>query len=381
MTFFDYETLKLIWWGIIGFLIVGTAVMTGFDMGITTLLPFIGKNDDERRVIINAIGPTWEGNQTWLIAGLIAMLGAWPIAFGTAVSVIYVATILMVFFLFLRPVAFDYRSKLPTALWRDNWDKVLFISGAVPIFLLGVAFGNLLLGLPFKFDDTLRSTFTGNFFGLLQPFAILCGLVSLSMLVMHGAIYLSLRTKDQIQARAIRAANTAGLITMILFAIGGVWVATSIEGYQIVNIGDVNTALNPLSKVVSKSTGAWLNNYSVYPWMMLAPAMGFIGIALALFFTKRGKETLSFVLSSTAIAGIICTAGFSIFPFILPSSIDLNSSVTLWDAVASYKTLGFVLVIVSFLIPAMLMYTSWVYRVMRGKVTVEHIQQNTYTAY
>ncbi|MDO9366446.1 MAG: cytochrome d ubiquinol oxidase subunit II [Methylotenera sp.] len=381
MAFFDYETLKLIWWLFIGVLLIGFAIMDGFDMGVATWLPFLGKTDDERRVIINSIGATWEGNQTWLITAGGAIFAAWPLVYAAAFSGLYIALLLVLFALFFRPVGFDYRSKLPNPAWRNGWDWALFAGSAIPALIFGVAFGNLLIGLPFYYDDTLRSFYIGSFWGLLNPFALLCGAVSLTMLMMHGAIYLQLRTDSAVQQRAKKAALITGIICAIAFALAGLWVAFGIDGYRITSIQNVNVALNPLAKTVEKSAGAWLTNYHTYPWMLLAPIAGFAGIALALLSSNAKKEKTAFVFSSTAIAGIILTAGFSMFPFIMPSSTNPVSSLTVWDAVSSQKTLGIMFVVTIIFLPLILLYTSWVFKVLRGKVTVQSIQDNTHTAY
>ena len=377
----DYQTLKLVWWLFVGVLLIGFAIMDGFDMGVTTLLPFLGKTDDERRVIINSVGPVWEGNQTWLITAGGAIFAAWPLVYAAAFSGLYVALLLVLFALFFRPVGFDYRSKMESPAWRNGWDWALFVGGFVPSLVFGVAFGNLLLGLPFHYDDTLRSFYTGSFWALLNPFALLCGLVSLTMLLMHGAIYLQLRTEGVVQKRAARAARISGITCAILFALAGLWLAAGIEGYRLLQIPDVNSAINPLHKTVEKVAGAWLSNYSTYPWMTLAPTFGFAGIALALLSAAKKWERCAFVFSSLALAGIILTAGFSMFPFIMPSSTDPVSSLTLWDAVSSKKTLGIMFIVTLIFLPLILIYTSWVFRVLRGKITVQHIRDNSHTAY
>ncbi|MGX8883827.1 cytochrome d ubiquinol oxidase subunit II [Methylovorus sp. SPW-M1] len=377
----DYQTLKLVWWLFVGVLLIGFAIMDGFDMGVTTLLPFLGKTDDERRVIINSVGPVWEGNQTWLITAGGAIFAAWPLVYAAAFSGLYVALLLVLFALFFRPVGFDYRSKMESPAWRNGWDWALFVGGFVPSLVFGVAFGNLLLGLPFHYDDTLRSFYTGSFWALLNPFALLCGLVSLTMLLMHGAIYLQLRTEGVVQKRAARAARISGITCAILFALAGLWLAAGIEGYRLLQIPDVNSAINPLHKTVEKVAGAWLSNYSTYTWMMLAPAFGFAGIAFALLSAAKKWERCAFVFSSLALAGIILTAGFSMFPFIMPSSTDPVSSLTLWDAVSSKKTLGIMFIVTLIFLPLILIYTSWVFRVLRGKITVQHIRDNSHTAY
>ncbi len=381
MTFFDYEFLKLAWWLFIGVLLIGFAVMDGFDMGVTTWLPFLGKNDNERRVIINTIGPVWEGNQTWLITAGGAIFAAWPLVYAAAFSGLYVALLLVLFALFFRPVGFDYRSKLHNPRWRNGWDWALFVGGAVPSLVFGVAFGNLLLGLPFYYDDTLRSFYTGSFWALLNPFALLCGVVSLSMLMMHGAIYLQLRTDGQVHQRAKKAALAAAGVCALSFALAGVWVAYGIDGYLLTSAQNVNTALNPLAKTVVKSSGAWLNNYYNYAWMIFAPVLGFAGMAMALLSAHLRFERIAFVFSSLAIAGIILTAGFSMFPFVMPSSISPVSSLTLWDAASSQKTLGIMFIVTIIFLPLIMIYTSWVFRVLRGKVTVQSIKDNEHTAY
>jgi cytochrome d ubiquinol oxidase subunit II len=381
MMFIDYETLKLVWWVFIGVLLIGFAITDGFDMGVAAWLPFLGKTDDERRVIINSVGATWEGNQTWLITAAGAIFAAWPFVYAAAFSGLYIALLLVLFALFFRPVGFDYRSKLADPRWRNGWDWALFIGGAVPALIFGVAFGNLLLGVPFHFDDTLRSFYTGSFWALLNPFALLAGVVSLSMLMMHGAIYLELRTEGVVQQRARRAALYAGLVCAAAFALAGIWLAIGIEGYRIVSMPDANTAFNPLAKTVEKTAGAWLANYHTWPWMMASPAAGFAGIALALWQGRAGRQTAAFLFSAMALAGIILTAGFSMFPFVMPSSTDPNSSLTLWDSVSSQKTLGIMLIVTVIFLPLIMLYTAWVYRVLRGRITVQGIQEDTHTAY
>lgn len=379
--FIDYETLKLVWWVFIGVLLIGFAITDGFDMGVAAWLPFLGKTDDERRVIINSVGATWEGNQTWLITAAGAIFAAWPFVYAAAFSGLYIALLLVLFALFFRPVGFDYRSKLADPRWRNGWDWALFIGGAVPALIFGLAFGNLLLGVPFHFDDTLRSFYTGSFWALLNPFALLAGVVSLSMLMMHGAIYLELRTEGVVQQRARRAALYAGLVCAAAFALAGIWLASGIEGYRIVSMPDANTAFNPLAKTVGKTAGAWLANYRTWPWMMAAPAAGFAGIALALWQGRAGRQTAAFLFSAMALTGIILTAGFSMFPFVMPSSTDPNSSLTLWDSVSSQKTLGIMLIVTVIFLPLIMLYTAWVYRVLRGRITVQGIQEDTHTAY
>jgi cytochrome d ubiquinol oxidase subunit II len=301
--------------------------------------------------------------------------------YAAAFSGLYIALLLVLFALFFRPVGFDYRNKMESPIWRNAWDWGLFMGGAVPALVFGVAFGNLLLGLPFYFDDTLRSFYTGSFWALLNPFALLCGIVSLSMLMMHGGIYLQLRTDGIVQQRASTAAQVSGIICLVAFLLAGIWVLFGIDGYSITSYQDVNLALNPLKKTVIKSAGGWMTNYKIHSWMMLAPITGVIGIFFALEAAKFNKERTAFIFSSIAIAGIILTAGFSMFPFVMPSSTNPQSSLTLWDAVSSKKTLGIMFIVTVVFLPIIILYTSWVFSVMRGKVTIQSIRDNTHTAY
>ena len=377
----DYYTLKLIWWLFVGVLLIGFALLGGFDLGVGTLLPFVGRNDAQRRVVLNAIGPTWEGNQVWFITAGGALFAAWPMVYATAFSGFYWALLLVLFALFFRPVGFEYRSKVEDPRWRSAWDWGLFVGGSVPALVFGVAFGNLLQGVPFHFDVFLRSYYTGNFWGLLNPFALLAGVVSLTMLVFHGAIYLQMRTEGDVAARARKAATWFGLVFLAAFGLAGVWQAYGIEGFRIVTMPDPGSVMTPLDKTVEVVQGAWLTNFSRYPWMMVAPAAVFIGGLLALLLGRANRPGLGFVCSGTALAGVILTAGFAMFPFIMPSSTHPNSSLTAFDATSSHRTLMLMFGAVVVFLPIVLAYTGWVYRVLRGKTTEEKIRANTHSAY
>jgi len=378
---FDYFTLKIIWWLLVGALLIGFAVMDGFDLGVGALLPFAAKTDDERRVLINSIGPTWEGNQVWFITGGGALFAAWPLVYAAAFSGFYWALLLVLFALFFRPVGFEYRSKVADPRWRNAWDWGLFVGGTVPALVFGVAFGNLLQGVPFTFDDMLRPYYGGNFFGLLNPFALLTGVVSLSMLVMHGAVYLQMRTAGEMADRARRAARIAGIVFIAAFVLAGVWQAYGIQGYRIVSSPDPGAVVLPLAKTVEKVAGAWMANYAAHPWMWLAPALAVGGGLLVQLLSAGGRAGTAFVFSAAALAGTILTAGFAMFPFVMPSSTFPNASLTAYDAVSSHRTLNLMFVAVVLFLPVVLIYTSWVYHVLRGKVTEKRIREETHSAY
>jgi len=378
---FDYATLKLIWWLVVGLLLVGFAILDGMDLGVGTLLPFVGKSDDERRVVLNTVGPTWEGNQVWFITAAGATFAAWPLVYAAAFSGFYVALILALFALFLRPVGFDYRSKVADPRWRSAWDWGLFVGGTVPALVFGIAFGNLLQGVPFHFDGDQRVFYTGSFWGLLNPFGLLAGVVSLALLSMHGAFWLQLRTEGAVQARAIRAARVAGAIFIVAFAAAGVWIGTGIDGYQIVSMPPADAAFVPAAKTVERLPAGWLHNYAKHPWTVAAPLAGIGGALLALVAASRRRAGLAFVLSCIAVAGVVLTAGFALYPFIMPSSSDPASSLTVWDAVSSRRTLQIMFWAVVIFVPLIVVYTSWVYRVMRGKVTERHVREGGHSLY
>jgi len=378
---FDYETLKLIWWLFVGILLVGFAITDGFDLGIGALLPFLGKTDDERRVIINSVGATWEGNQVWFVTAGGAIFAAWPIVYATAFSGFYVALMLTLFALFFRPVGFDYRSKVADPRWRSAWDWGLFAGGFVPALIFGVAFGNLLQGVPFSFDGDMRVTYSGSFWQMLNPFGLLAGVVSLAMLLMHGSVYLQIKTEGVIAARARRVTKITGVIFIVCFILAGIWIKNGIEGYRIVSMLPANLVSTPLDKVVEKVAGAWLTNYSHYPLLWLAPLLGIAGALLAIAASSMQKLILAFIASSIMLSGVIFTAGIAMFPFIMPSSSDPKSSLTIWDAVSSHMTLQIMFWVVLIFLPLILAYTSWVYSVLRGKITVETVRANDHNVY
>lgn len=371
----DYATLRLIWWLLLGILLIGFAVMDGFDLGIATLLPAVARTDEERRLVLNVIGPVWEGNQVWLILGGGAIFAAFPPLYAVSFSGFYIAMFLILFALILRPVGFKFRSKVPDPRWRAAWDWSLFVSGLVPALVFGVAMGNVLLGVPFHFDDTLRIFYEGGLFGLLTPFALLCGLVSVAMLVMHGAGMLAMKTSGAIAERARRYGSLAALATAVLFVIGGLWVAR-IDGYVLQVAMDPAGASNPLAKVVVAQPGAWMDNYARWPLAWLLPGLGVAGALLSAVLLRAGRAGQAFLSSATSITAIILTLGVAAFPFLLPSSTQPGSSLTLWDASSSHMTLFIMLLATAFFLPIVLLYTAWVFRVLRGKVDQDGMGRN-----
>lgn len=377
---FDYETLRLIWWLLIGILLIGFAITDGFDMGAAMLLPLLGKTDTERRVIINTVGPHWDGNQVWFITAGGAIFAAWPLVYATAFSGFYWAMLLVLFALFFRPIGFEYRSKMDSPRWRNNWDLGLCLGSFVPALVFGVAFGNLFLGVPFHFDDLTRSTYTGSFWALLNPFALVCGLASVVMLTLHGAVWLQMRAGGDVEARAQRYAGLLGPVLSVLMLIAGVVLITLIPGYEISSEVAVSAGSNPLNKEVVQ-TENWLANFTALPALWLLAGGSLVLPVLVSLLARRGRAGWGFVFSALNIAVIILLAGSTLFPFVMPSSTDLASSLTLWDATSSKLTLEIMFWVAMFFVPIILLYTLWGYYKMWRRIEPEFIEQNSVSNY
>lgn len=297
----NYEVLRVIWWMLMGFLLAGFAVMDGFDLGVAILLPALGRDDIERRIMLNTVGPVWEGNQVWFILGGGAIFAAWPYLYAVSFSGFYIAMFLLLLTFIFRPVGFKYRSKLTNDRWRNTWDWILCISGFLAALVFGVAIGNTLQGVPFYFDNDIRSFYTGTLWQLFNPFALLCGVLSVSMIVMQGAHYLVVKTNGMLRTRAIWMANGAAVLTMVLFAFGGWCIQHHILGYVLLDTLDPNAASNPLHHHVVQKIGAWLDNYYREPWLLLVPLMVFVGASGAALFARMGRGKLAFICSSVSV--------------------------------------------------------------------------------
>jgi cytochrome bd ubiquinol oxidase subunit II len=372
----DYETLRVIWWLILGVLLIGFAVTDGFDLGVGATFRFIGRNDEERRALLESIEPVWEGNQVWFILGGGAVFAAWPLLYAASFSGLYLAMFLVLVALILRPVGFAYRDKLPEPRWRNAWDWALTIGGAVPALLFGVAFGNLFLGLPFHYDELQRPVSTGSFFALLHPFAVLVGIVSLAMLILHGTSYAALRVGEPMAGRAASVGRAAAVVFVIAFVLAGVWIAR-LDGARIVAGADPLGPSNPLAKQVILLPGAWLINYRAHPWLWLLPAGGVLSAAASWWWLGARRAQQAFLATCVCVTTTILTAGVGLFPFLMPSSTVPSHGLTVWDASSSALTLFVMLVSVAILMPVVIAYTAFAYHVMRGRITLEEVRKHT----
>lgn len=372
----DYETLRVTWWLLLGVLLIGFAVTDGYDLGIAALLRVLARNDDERRALLETIEPVWEGNQVWLITGAGAIFAAWPLLYAAAFSGFYFAMLLTLLALIVRPVGFNFRNKMAHRQWRNTWDWILTFNGFVPALVFGVAFGNLFIGVPLRYDDTLRITYSGGFFDLLTPFPLLVGLVSVAMLLMHGAAWAMVKSDGVIFDRAARLLRILAPAFVLLYIAAGVWLAFGIRGYAVGSIGlDTGAASNPLLKEVIR-TSSWLGDGPLGRWACVSAGIAILAAIGTPVLALRRHHGSAFIASAIAIAGTIGSAGLALFPFLLPSSMDPRSSLTVWDASSSKGTLGLMLFVTAILLPIVIAYTAWVYRVLRGRVSLEHVKKS-----
>jgi|SRR5665213_748964 len=368
---FDYGTLRLIWWGLLGVLLIGLAVMDGFDMGVAFLNPILGRTDTERRIMINTVGPVWEGNQVWLITGGGAIFAAWPALYATSFSGFYLAMFLVLVSLILRPVSFEFRNKF-SGNKRVAWDYTLFMSGLIPPLVFGVAFGNLFLGVPYTIDTlglpTYHDGLVMGFLHLLKPFALLTGLTSVAMLATHGAVYLAAKTDGTMRSRAATTATIGMLVWLVLFVVGGFWVA-HLDGFTTTSAIDINGASNPLLKTVAVEHGVWLRNYQAYPLLYAVPGLAILGAIVAVLLIRAGRFATAFIGSGLMVACTIATAGIALFPYLMTSSLEPSQSLTVWDASSSPLTLWLMTIAAVIFVPLILIYTSWAYYILRKPIT------------
>jgi len=367
----DYEALRLIWWALLGILLIGLAVMDGFDMGTAALLTIVARTDMERRIAINTVGPVWEGNQVWLILGGGAIFAAWPPLYAAAFSGFYLAMLLVLAALILRPVGFKFRSKIDDPRWRNVWDTALTLGGAVPALVFGVAFGNLFVGVPFGFSNDMHFHSDISLIGLLNPFALLAGLTSLAMLTLHGACWLNLKASDDVARRANGLVPWLAGTFALLYALAGIWMWLR-DGYAVTGAANPNGPSNPLIGAASISAGAWGAHLAANPAYWLAPLVAYLGAGLAVAL-RRSWPLLAFVASALVPVGVIASAGLTLFPFLLPSSSEPGASLTVWNASSSKLTLGIMLGVAVVFLPIVLAYTAWVYRVLRGPVSAKSV--------
>ena len=377
----DYEFLRIIWWVLVVVLLIGFSVTDGFDMGVTALLPIAGKKEVEKRIMINSIAPHWDGNQVWLLTAGGAIFAAWPIVYSVAFSGFYIALFLVLAALFFRPLGFEYRAKIDNPTWRAVWDWGLFAGGFVPALVFGVAFGNLLQGVPFELNELSQVTYTGSFFALLNPFALLCGVLSLAMLVTHGANWLQMKTTAELRNRARAITQIGALVTLITFVLAGVWLSFK-EGYVVTSVLDHFAPSSPaVGKEVAVEVGAWFKNFNETPTLWAFPALAVVGALLNVIASKANRCGFAFFFSVLTMVGVIITAAVSMFQFVMPSSTHPAQSLLMWDATSSELTLTLMFYLALVFVTISLLYTIWSYYKMFGRLDESFVEENKNSLY
>jgi cytochrome d ubiquinol oxidase subunit II len=336
--------LNTLWFILIAVLYIGFFVLEGFDFGVGILLPFLSRDQDpqatdvKRRVMINTIGPHWDGNEVWLLTAGGATFAAFPEWYATLFSGFYLALFLLLLALIGRGVAFEYRSKDPNPRWRNLWDWLIFLGSAVPAVLLGVTFGNLVRGVPIDAE----MNYVGGFFNLLNPYALLAGVATLLIFTLYGAIFISLKTDGEIKQKAQAAAGRLWLVVVLaLFALlVATYLATDIYARLGVNPG-------------------------------IVPIAGMVAILMTGFFVRKDRQGWAFLTTAVAIAFSLVTAFLIMYPRVMISSIDPAYSLTIYNASSSTYTLQVMTIVALIFVPIVLIYQSWSYWVFRKRLTTK----------
>jgi cytochrome bd ubiquinol oxidase subunit II len=329
--------LSDLWFIAIAVLWAGYFVLEGFDFGVGTLLPFLGRDDLDRRVMINTIGPVWDGNEVWLLTAGGATFAAFPAWYAAMFSAFYLPLLLVLVALIIRGVAFEYRGKRDHPRWRAGWDAAIFLGSLVPALLWGVAFGNVLHGIPID----AAGHFTGNFFTFLNPYALLGGVTTLALFTLHGALFLALKTTDELRARVARTATAAGFVAIAA--------------------GAAFLALTELSYRASATSGAGIASVGC---AALAAAALIGGVLAGL----RGREGSAFAASAVAIAAATAALFTALYPRVLPSTLSPAFSLTTANAASAAPTLAVMTVVACIFLPFVLAYQAWTYWVFRKRV-------------
>ncbi|MGH8111295.1 MAG: cytochrome d ubiquinol oxidase subunit II [Rhodanobacteraceae bacterium] len=372
-----YAALKIVWWLVLGILFMAIGTMIGQDMGVGTSLRWLGRNDYERRAVLNMIGPHWDGNQVWFVLGGGALFAAFPTVYATLFSGLYIVMLILLWAMIVRPLGFEYRGKLQSENWRGWWDLALFISGFIPMLVFGTALGNAFLGFPFRFNDLMQSFYpTGfGFATLFNPFAvIICGLMAVALALYQGGAMVNLRGEGVIAERARRMLRVAAVAALVLFTVGGIWLS-QLTGYA--PTGNVNPAMpaNPLASMAQTGKGLWLANFFSHPALFIVPIIVYVALIAGIAACGPRHQRFTWWCGAVAWIATVGSVGAAMFPMLAPSNANVNQSLTIWNSSSSLLTLTWMLGFSVVFIPLIVIYTSWAFRVMGGKVSAEEIKQ------
>jgi len=330
--------LNIVWYILFVVIISGYLILDGFDLGVGILHLFMAKNDEERRITLNSIGPIWDGNEVWLILGGGVLFAAFPLVYASLFSGFYGAMMLVLLFLMLRTVAIEFRSKRPGRSWRKLWDFIFFLASLCIALLLGVAFGNVLGGVPLDAQGNFQAFIPY----LLTPFAMLVGLTTVAMLAYHGAIYLAMKTDGELLARVKRSITP---LMIIFFILNTVVIGIILLWHQGIT-----------------------NRYLAQPWWAILPAVALAAVVIAWWMVRKERYLIAFLASSLMIALLILSAAAGLYPNLLISTINPDFNQTIFNAASESNTLTVMLIIAAIGMPFVLLYTAGVYYIFRGKV-------------
>jgi len=338
-----YDLLTNIWFILLGVLLIGYAILDGFDLGVGILHPFVPRTDAERRISVNSIGPLWDGNEVWLVTFGGAMFAMFPIVYKSVFSGFYTAFILLLFALIFRAVSLEFRSKMHSHFWRRTWDYGFFLGSATAALLFGVAVGNVMLGIPLD----ARHNFEIGLVGQLRPFALLVGLLTVAMLAMHGSIFLYLKTTDELQRRLVKWMWGTFAVFAVLFL--------AATAYALIGLPQATRAFREA------------------PWLLIVPVLNILAVANIPRAIHKGKPGFAFFSSSCVIAALVVLFGAALYPNLVPASNNPAHSITIFNGRSSQLTLSIGLLIVCLGMPFVLAYTAIIYWTFRGKVELtEH---------
>ncbi|HBA72943.1 MAG TPA: cytochrome d ubiquinol oxidase subunit II [Geobacter sp.] len=347
----DVSIFQIIWFVLWGVLWAVYFMLDGFVLGTGFLAGILAKNDTEKRVLINTVGPVWDGNEVWLITAGGATFAAFPTTYALMFSNLYSALVLLLFALIVRGVSFEFRSKLDSTVWRKSWDLAIIVSSFLPALLFGVAFGNIFKGIPMKNDfATLSFSYDGTLIGLLNPYGLVTGVLFVLLFAVHGALYAAIKTTGDLSSRSADMANKLWLPLLV--------VAVAFLGYTY-----------PATRL--------FDNYLKVPVLLIIPLIAVVSLLLVKVFAVKGALHKSFLFSCLTILFVVFTGVAGLFPNLIPSNLDPASNLTIFNSSSSLLTLKIMTVVAAICVPTVICYKIWVYRIFRERVTEKDVLENT----